>query len=115
MAKKVALAVVVNPQGVLVIDGSKSSGATCSGVSESMVRGFIEKDVARYPELREKAAGIEEIVITGDENISMANYAQDMTKCYVKRMQAGGWAVPGGLHIFETIMASVKVFVAYGT
>jgi len=45
----------------------------------------------------------------------MANYAQDMTKCYVKRMQAGGWAVPGGLHIFETIMASVKVFVAYGT
>jgi hypothetical protein len=107
----VALAVVSNPQGGKMMD--VSSGG--SGVTEKMVRDFIEKDLGRYPEHRAKANAIKEIVILTDEPISSRTYSQDMTQCYLKHMNAGGWARPEGLHIFETHLAQVTVYIAYGT
>ena len=112
MSKNVALAVVDNPSGTIVMD--VSGGGTSGGVTEKMVRDFIQKDLARYPELRGKAAAIQEIAIVTDESISSGNYAQDMTQAYVRRMGAGGWERPEGLHIFETHVAQVTVYVAYG-
>ena len=80
-----------------------------------MIRDFIQKDLARYPELRAKAAAVEEIIIVTNEKISSEDYAQDMLHCYVKHMESGGWAPPSGLHIFETLLGPVKVYIAYGT
>jgi len=111
--KNVALAVVDNPGGTIVIDMT-GDGAP-KGVTEKMIRDFIKQDIARYPELSSKAAAIEEIDIVTDENISSANYAQDMMQAYIKRMTIGGWEKPDGLHIFETHVAQVTVYIAYGT
>ena len=114
MGKNVALAVVDNPKGAIVLDASKGGDLTSDGVTPSMVRDFIEKDLARYPELRTKAASIEEVVVVSDESISSGNYAQDLMQCYVRRMRSGGWDSPKGLHIFETFLGSVRVYIAYG-
>jgi hypothetical protein len=80
-----------------------------------MIRDFIQKDLARYPELRAKAAAIQEIVIVTDESVSSSDYAQNMTQLYLKHMRRGGWESPEGLHIFETHLAQVTVYIAYGT
>ena len=113
MAKNVALAVVVNPSGAMVIDATRAAPGT--GVSPAMVRDFIEKDLTRYPDLRPKAAAIEEIVILSNEPISSDNYAQDMTRCYVKHMLDHDWQHPEGLHIFETFLGPIVIYIAYGT
>ena len=113
MARNVASAVVVNPGGAIVIDASHG-GIDSGGVNESMVRDFIQKDLAKYPELRAKAAAIQDIVIQSDGNVSSADYAQDMMQRYVQNMNGKGWARPEGLHIFETFLGSVVVYVAYG-
>ena len=84
--KRVALAAVVNPQGALVIGMFDDSSGSGSGITEKMVRDFIDKDLRRYPELRTKAAAIQEIVIVSDEPISSSAYAEDMTRCYLKHM-----------------------------
>ena len=112
--KRVALAVVDNPSGAKII-GMSSGGGVASGVTTKMVRDFIEEDLVRYPELHTHAVAIQDIVILTDEDISSANYAQDMTQCYLKHMGAGDWAKPEGLHIFETLIAQVTVYIAYGT
>lgn len=111
--RNVALAVVDNPGGAIVMD--MSGGGTSGGVTEKMIRDFIQKDLARYPELRGKAAAIQEIAIVTDESISSANYAQDVTQAYLRHMGAGGWEKPEGLHIFETHVAQITVYIAYGT
>ena len=114
MAKNVALAVVINPGGTIVLDGSSGGAGSGEGVSDNIVRDCIERDLTRYPELRAKAAAIDEIVIVSDEDVSSSDYAQDMMQCYVRRMEAGGWARPEGLHIFETFLGPVTVYIAYG-
>ena len=113
MARNVALAVVVNPEGAIVINASHG-GIDSRVVNESMVRDFIHKDLARYPELRAQAAAIQDIVIQSDGSVSSSNYAQEMIQCYVRSMNANGWARPDGLHVFETFLGSVVVYVAYG-
>ena len=110
--RNVALAVFDNPSGAIVVDMSGGAGG---GVTEKMIRDFIQKDLARYPELRAKAAAIQEIVIVTDESVSSSDYAQNMTQLYLKHMRRGGWESPEGLHIFETHLAQVTVYIAYGT
>lgn len=114
MARNVALAVVDNPGGAKILSVSQSGIEGGGSVTAGMVRDFIQKDLARYPELRAKAAAIQDVVILTDERISSANYAQDMMQCYVRHMNAGGWARPGGLHIFEMHLGPATVFIAYG-
>jgi hypothetical protein len=114
--KNVALAVVFNPSNTLVIGGtSEGQGDTVDGVTDGIIRNSIEKDLARYPELRQKAAAIQRIVIVGDEPISPDNYAQDMVKCYLQGVKNEGWVKPHNLHIFETFLAQVTIYIAYGT
>jgi len=113
--KRVALAVVVNKAGVVVVSVAGDGTVDSSGdVTPAVVRDLIEKDLARYPELRSKAAAIDEIVILSDEAVSPSSYAQDMMQCYVRQMAAGGWAEPEGLHIFESFLGPVVVYTAYG-
>jgi hypothetical protein len=111
--RNVALAVVDNPGGAVILD--MSGGGAAGGVTEKMIRDFIQKDLARSPELRAHAAAIQGIAVVTDESISSSNYAQDMTQAYLKHMRQDGWARPGGLHIFETHVAHVTVYIAYGT
>ena len=110
--KNVALALVHNPGGTFILNASGDTVA--GGVTEKMVRDFIRSDLARYPELRAKAAAVQEVVIVSDATVSFSDYAQDMTAAYLRYMNQGGWARPGGLHIFETILAQVRVYIAYG-
>lgn len=112
--KNVALAVVMNPTNAVIIDAVGHGSSAGSGMSAGMVRDFIVKDLKRYPDLCAAADAIEEIFISTDESISPSSYAQDMTRCYLKHMRAGGWAAPEGLHIFETFVGPVTVYVAYG-
>lgn len=112
--KRVALAVVVNLGGAIVIDAAGRGGGSSGGISTEMVRSFIDQDIDGNPHLRSKAAAIEEIVIMTDEKISSSAFDQDMAKCYLKHMRANGWACVGRLHVFETFIASVTVYVAYG-
>lgn len=111
--KQVALAVVVNPGNATII-GMSGNEITSGGVSEQMIRDFINKDVKRFPDLQSNVDDIEEIMIVSDERISSENYAQDMARCYLKYMNSGDWASVGNLHVFETFIASVTVFIAYG-
>lgn len=106
------MAVVNNPHGTIVI--GMSGGSEVEGITERMVLDFIEKDLARYPALRTKAAAIQDILIVSDESISSGSYAQDMTQAYLRHMHARGWESPEGLHIFEIRLAQVTVYIAYG-
>jgi hypothetical protein len=110
MGKNVALAVVMNPSGALII-----SGGAGDSINEDSVRKWINQDLQRYPELRSKVAAIEKIVILNDEKISSADYAQGMTNCYLRQMAVNSWAQPEGLHIFEMLLGPVTVYIAYGT
>ncbi len=111
--KRVALAVVANP-GNAVIVGMSGNEITSGRVNEQMIRDFINKDVKRFPDLQSKVDAIEEVMVVSDERISPENYAQDMARCYLKYMNSGDWASVGNLHVFETFIASVTVFIACG-
>ncbi|HPO12237.1 MAG TPA: hypothetical protein PLI09_02240 [Candidatus Hydrogenedentes bacterium] len=113
--KRVALAVVDNPKGSIIMDMSGGDTGGAGGVTPKMIHDFIKQDLSRYPHLRAKAAAIQEIVILSDEHVSSGNYAQDMTQCYLKHMRSGGWAEPESLHIFEILLADVTVYIAYAT
>ena len=115
------MALVANPQGVVIMplvanpEGvAMLGGGVGEGVTEAMVRNCIEQDLARYPEHRAKAAAIQDILIVADESVSSDSYAQDITEAYSRHMRAGGWDEPDGLHIFETNLPLVTVYVAYG-
>jgi len=111
-SKNVALAVIVNPQNAAIFN--TAGGGAGEGVSEDMVRDWIERDLTRYPEHRSKAAAIEDVVIVTDESVSSDNYAQDVADAYTRYMRAGGWAQPDGLHIVEMDLALATVYIAYG-
>lgn len=112
MGKHGALAVVMNSTGVAIFAPGSS---TDDSINENMVRQWITQDLERYPELRAKATAIEEFVILSNETISPINYAEDIKNFYVTQMEANNWATPDGLHIFETFLGPVTVYIAYGT
>jgi hypothetical protein len=109
-----AVAVVMNSAGVAVFDPGLSVDEEDS-VNEDMVRQWVNQDLERYPDLRAKAAAIEEIAILSNESISPTNLAEDMKNCYVAQMEANNWATPDGLHVFEAFLGPLTVYVAYGT
>lgn len=111
MAKNVALAVVVFPNGVLMPAGTIQN--------QDMIRKIIEQDLQSHPDLRAKAEAIEDIFIVSNEKISSKNERQDMLHCYVRHSAANGWARSNGLHLTKALLptdsGTVTVYVAYGT
>ena len=115
--KNVALAVVENSVGTVDVDLSHggASGGITGGVTKALVRDLIKDDASRNPKLRPKAAAIQDIAIATYEGISPTNYAHDMAQAYLRNMTAGQWRRATGLHVFQTHLGPITVYVAYAT
>ena len=111
--RNVALAVVVNPTGALLIGESSDGADPTESVTQEMVMEFIDRDLDRHPQLCAKVDAIHDVVILTDQRISEEDYAEDMAQCYVRHMEAGEWAPADGLHIFERLVGPITVYVAY--
>jgi len=112
--RRVALAVVVSAPDGYIIDGNTGDVGPAGQVTEDMVRTWIEQDLSRYPDLRSDAEAIQEIVSVSEPSIRPEDYAQEVSRCYLKHMLAKGWVAVTELHIFEKKIGPATVYVAYG-
>jgi hypothetical protein len=110
MGKNVALAViVVNPFA------PSSVSQRVGTINQDTIRTMINQFLEAHPQERAKAAAIEEIVIVSNEDISEANYSDDITDCYIRHMETNDWARPNSVGIISSSANWFTVYIAYGT